>query len=83
MICVLKIHCIYPSNIKIYFTGTHNVDLKEFQCEICLARFSYKSTLNKHTRKEHTPYVETQHACFVCNTIYDTPYQVRNLTVFR
>ncbi|KAJ0173182.1 hypothetical protein K1T71_011358 [Dendrolimus kikuchii] len=65
--------CNYESHI-----ATHEPSLRRHTCRVCTAKFSYKSTLNKHMRSHHTPGVYPNHACGLCDKSYKAAWLLKS-----
>ncbi|KAJ8712748.1 hypothetical protein PYW08_008052 [Mythimna loreyi] len=57
--------------------ATHEPSLRRHKCKVCGERFSYRSTLNKHTRSMHTPYVQEEHCCHICERNFKFAWMLR------
>ncbi|XP_075983448.1 uncharacterized protein LOC142981422 [Anticarsia gemmatalis] len=57
--------------------GVHDASLRQHGCAVCGARFSYRSSLNKHARAAHTPAVLPAHACPLCHHTYSAAWRLQ------
>ncbi|KAL0867864.1 hypothetical protein ABMA27_008554 [Loxostege sticticalis] len=58
--------------------ATHEPSLRQHRCGVCGATFSYKSTLNKHRLKLHTPRVLPAHGCRLCGRVYSAKWLLKS-----
>ncbi|CAH0402693.1 unnamed protein product [Chilo suppressalis] len=66
-------HCNKVFNKRDNFKShiaTHDSSLRRHKCSVCEARFSYRSTLNKHFASLHEPRVWNAHTCDICDKQY-------------
>ncbi|KAJ2940176.1 hypothetical protein O0L34_g11740 [Tuta absoluta] len=55
----------------------HNPSLSRYKCSICAERFNYKSTLNKHYRKQHVPIVDKAFNCDKCDRQFKANWMLK------
>ncbi|XP_045771287.1 uncharacterized protein LOC123871482 [Maniola jurtina] len=58
--------------------ATHSTSLRRHSCGVCGARFSYRSTLNKHRAARHEPRVRRAHACDLCPRTFPANWMLKN-----
>ncbi|GBP00536.1 Zinc finger protein 593 [Eumeta japonica] len=66
------------ANLNQLIGGTHDPLLQRHRCKICSAKFSYRSTLNKHVRAAHEPRVARAHTCPLCDKPYKAAWMLKN-----
>lgn len=74
------VHCNKVFNKKDNYRShiaTHEPSLRQHKCKVCGEKFSYKSTLNKHTRDKHTPRVICGHCCQICDRVFRFAWMLR------
>ncbi|XP_069356730.1 zinc finger protein 729-like [Maniola hyperantus] len=57
--------------------ATHSASLRRHSCGVCGARFSYRSTLNKHRAARHEPRVRRAHACALCPRTFPANWMLK------